>query len=483
MSAIVSALLAKTLRSSTFKLALVAIAVFGAIVIALFGYVYLSTASFVRSQSDREIAGEQALLRRTYDRAGRQALIDRIRRRVARQTIAGMRYLLADPSFAAVAGNLQAWPPELRVANGVGSFQTTNGEQNPADPVLLRAMVETLPDGEHLLVGKEIGDLERFAATIRMAMLGTVVLIFLLAAMASISVTRRTVGRIESINATSRAIMQSGLGRRVPLRGTHDEWDQVAESLNLMLNRIEALMAEVKQATDNVAHDLRTPLARLRGRLEQAYQRVDRDHQGLIADAIADLDTVLRLFSSLTRISQIEAREQTAAFCPVNLAAIASEVLELYDAAAEEKGTCLELNGDQTAHVRGDRDLLFDMLANLVDNAIKHGRVGGCAEIEITNTDRGAILSVGDDGPGIPTGEYANVFKRLYRLDRSRQTPGNGLGLSLVEAIARLHGAQITLSDNDPGLKIQLRFPAVERTAETMSAEPAAAADQPARSA
>jgi signal transduction histidine kinase len=464
-------------------LALVAIAVFGAIVIALFSYVYLSTASFVRSQSDREIAAEQALLRRTYDRAGRQALIDRIRRRVARQTIAGMRYLLADPSFATVAGNLAAWPPQLRVANGVGSFRTTNGEQNPADAPPLRAMAETLPDGDHLLVGKEIGDLDRFAAKIRMAMLGAVALIFLLAGVASISVTRRTVGRIETINATSRAIMQSGLGRRVPMRGTHDEWDHVAQSLNLMLNRIEALMAEVKQATDNVAHDLRTPLARLRGRLEQAYQRVDRDHQGLIADAIADLDTVLRLFSSLTRISQIEAREQTAAFSPVNLVAIASEVLELYDAAAEEKRACLALSGDQTAYTRGDRDLLFDMLANLVDNAIKHGRIGGYAEIEITNTDHGAVVSVADDGPGIPAGEYANVFKRLYRLDRSRQMPGNGLGLSLVEAVARLHGAQITLSDNDPGLKIALQFPRVDETPETTRAEPAAADDRPARSA
>jgi signal transduction histidine kinase len=394
-----------------------------------------------------------------------------------------MLYLLTDPSFATVAGNLPAWPPELRVAKGIGNFRTTKSEQDADVPPLLRAMVDTLPDGDHLLVGKEIGDLDRFAAKIKLAMLGTVALIFLLAGVASVSVTRRTVGRIESINATSRAIMQSGLGRRVPLRGTHDEWDHVAESLNLMLNRIEALMAEVKQATDNVAHDLRTPLARLRGRLEQAHQRLARDDQGLIADAIADLDNVLRLFSSLTRISQIEAREQTAAFGPVNLAAIAGEVLELYDAAAEEKGTCLDLSGDQTAYCRGDRDLLFDMLANLVDNAIKHGRVGGYAEIEIVNTDRGAIVSVADDGPGIPAGEYANVFKRLYRLDRSRQTPGNGLGLSLVEAVARLHGAHITLSDNEPGLKIQLQFPSVEAGPDTMRAESAMVEDLPARSA
>jgi hypothetical protein len=230
---------------------------------------------------------------------------------------------------------------------------------------LLRATFETLPDGYHLLVGKDIDDLGAFAKKIKAALLGGIALIFVLAGLASVSVTRRTVGRIEAINATSRAIMQSGLGKRIPLRETRDEWDQLAENLNLMLDRIEALIGEVKQATDSVAHDLRTPLARMRGRLEKAYNR-QRDgayDQLLIGDTMADLDAVLRMFASLTRISQIEANDRTAAFPTVNLSGIASEAVELFDAAAEEKGGRLNAVGDQKVLVKGDRDLLWTLIA------------------------------------------------------------------------------------------------------------------------
>jgi signal transduction histidine kinase len=256
--------------------------------------------------------------------------------------------------------------------------------------------------------------------------------------------------------------MLSGLDKRIPLRGTNDEWDRVAENLNLMLDRIETLMGEVKQVSDNVAHDLRTPLTRMRGRLEKAYhrQRDSGDDQSLIGDTIADLDAVLRIFSSLTRIAQIETQERKGAFRTVNLVEIASEVVELYDAAAEQDGTRLTLVGDREVLVTGDRDLIFDAIANLVDNAIKHGRTGGQVVVANETIDGRPVVSIADDGPGIPVDQYEHVFKRFYRLEQSRYTPGNGLGLSLVAAVARLHGGRIEMLENSPGLKLMLWFAA-----------------------
>jgi signal transduction histidine kinase len=255
--------------------------------------------------------------------------------------------------------------------------------------------------------------------------------------------------------------MQSGLGQRIPRQGTRDEWDLLAENLNLMLDRIEGLMGEVKQVIDNVAHDLRTPLAHMRGRLEKAYASSrDGEHdQSLIGDTMADLDSVLRMFASLMRISQIEANDRTAAFRAVNLANIAREVVELFDAAAEEKGAHLNVVADQPVLATGDRDLLFDAVANLIDNAIKHGRDAGQVTVEVAQDNCAAVISIADDGPGIPVNESQQVFKRFYRLERSRRTPGNGLGLSLVAAVARLHSARIEMADNAPGLKFRLLFP------------------------
>jgi len=436
------------------------------VVIALFSYVYWSTATYVHARSDRAISAEHSILRKIYDDAGRGGLIAAIEDRTAGGRVKGDVYLLADPSFARLAGNLKVWPSSSKASKGWEDFNAREWKLEAANPPMLRATFDTLPNGDHLLVGKEIDDLDEFAKKIKTALLWGVALIFVLAAVASVSVTRRTVGRIEAISATSRAILQSGLGRRIPLRGTRDEWDQLAENLNSMLERIEALMAEVKQVSDNVAHDLRTPLTRMRGRLEKAYtrQRSGDYDQSLINDTMADLDAVLRMFSSLTRISKIEAGDRTSAFRTVNLSEIASEVVELFDAAAEDEHAHLDAAVDQRVLVTGDRDLLFDAVANLVDNAIKHGREGGRVTVEVTQNDGSAVISVADDGPGIPINERQNVFKRFYRLEQSRRTPGNGLGLSLVAAVARLHEAGIEMVDNAPGLKLRLRFPSPARS-------------------
>jgi signal transduction histidine kinase len=449
------------LHSSTFKLALICIGIFGAAVVALFGYVYWSTASFVHSRSDHALTTELAILQKAYAGGGRSGLITAIAQRIADERFEGGVSLLADPSFAPLAGNLEVWPSTLKGSNGWGNFSVRERQPDAARGPLLRATFEALPDGTHLLVGKEIEDLDEFVEKIDTALALSIALVLVLAGVASVSVTRRTMGRIEAINMTSRAIMQSGLTQRIPLRGTRDEWDQLAANLNSMLDRIEALMGEVKEFTDNVAHDMRTPLARIRGRLEKAYnRRRDGDcDQSLIGATLADLDGVLGMFSSLTRISQIEASDRTAAFHTVDLAEIAREVVELFDAAAEDKGGHLDAAGDERVLVTGDRDLLFDAVANLVDNAIKHGRQAGRVTVEVRESNGGAVISVADDGPGIPVDECQHVFKRFYRLERSRRTPGNGLGLSLVAAVARLHGAHIEMRHKAPGLEFQLWFP------------------------
>jgi signal transduction histidine kinase len=474
-------LLAKTLRSTTFKLALISIAVFGAVVIGLFGYLYWSTTTFVMSRSDAAIEAERAMLRNVYDSGGRASLIQSIKERVSATRGEGAIYLLANDSFAPVVGNLKKWPSSLRPSDEWSEFSSDPlNAKTTIGKALFRAKWETLPDGFHLLVGRDISDLGLFVSKIHAALAFAIFLILVLAAVASVSVTRRTVGRIESINATSRAIMDSGLGKRIPLHGTGDEWDQLAENLNSMLDRIEALMSDIKQVSDNVAHDLRTPLTRMRARLEKAsMERSCPDHeQSVIDQTMADLDQVLHMFSSITRISQIETMNRTFGVRAVNLGEIATEVAELYDAAAEGKGGQIEVIQDTPVFVNGDRDLLFDAISNLVDNAIKHGREGGRATVRIDLSDNEVILAVADDGPGIPTDEFEHVFKRFYRLERSRSTPGNGLGLSLVAAVTRLHGGRIALSDNMPGLKVELIFPSIDGAYQPTDDKPVVAGNQ-----
>jgi signal transduction histidine kinase len=456
----VSVLLAETLRSSTLKLALLAIGLFGSVMFALIGYVYWSTASYVRSRSDRAIAAEQMILKEAYERSGRDGLVATISQRVADGRLESEVYLLVDASLVPVSGNLQFWPPALKDAPGWANV-AQKLKPDATDQPLLRVAFETLPDGSHLLVGRNIYDLDAFVGAIRTALAGTIGFLLVLAGVAAFLITRRTVGRIEAINTTSRAIMQTGLGQRMPLRGTRDEWDRLAQNLNLMLSRIEELMTEVKQVSDNVAHDLRTPLTRMHARLEKAHDQ-PRDNardQVLINDTLGDLSTVLGMFSSLLRIAQIEGNSRSDAFCTVNLAEIAGDVVELFDAAAEELGGRIKIQSQERVFVTGDRDLLFDAIANVVDNAIKFGGEAGRVTVDVVEHDGTPLVAIADHGPGIPPEQRPHVLKRFYRLEDSRHASGNGLGLSLVAAVAKLHDARIEMLDNAPGLVFRLWFP------------------------
>jgi signal transduction histidine kinase len=464
-------LLSKPVRSSsTLKLAFIYVIAFCAAIFGLLGYVYWSTVTYLYGISDREISVESTLLTKAYETGGRDGLVALINRRLTDLYFNDWIYLLADSRLDYVAGNLKNWPVSLHGDEGWSILGPADRQFEAASRSPARFKRQLLPDGYYLLLGRDIGDLDRFGEHVTIGLSLAAVIFLVLAAAAGISTSRRSLARIEAINATSREIMRSGLGERIPLRGTGDEWDGLANNLNSMLDRIEELVETNRQVSDNVAHDLRTPLTRMRGRLERAcHQQLDLSkYRSLVNDTISDLDEILTTFSSLLRISQIEARDRTAAFRNIDLSEIASEVAELFEPAAEERGVRLHLSAGEAVSVVGDRDLLFDAISNLVDNAIKHG--GGRSEVAIAVAQcaDGPVLSIGDRGPGIPIEERKHVLRRFYRLERSRNRPGNGLGLSLVAAVANLHEAHIVMADNAPGLRIELRFPSTRRAVVSM---------------
>jgi signal transduction histidine kinase len=288
----------------------------------------------------------------------------------------------------------------------------------------------------------------------------------LLALAGGVMVSLGTVRRIEAIHAVSRRIMAGQLSQRLPLGKSNDDFDKLAGIVNVMLDEIERLMNEVKAAGDAIAHDLRTPLARLRGRLERARDDERREADELRTDidcAISQLDELVHTMQALLRLGAIEQGQRQAAFATLDLAETAHEVGELYAPLAEDRGVTLTVRAADRSLVLGDRGLLFEAMVNLVDNAIKFGASGGHVQIEVVNTDAEVTMVVTDNGPGIAPEEREAVLRRFFRSDRSRSRPGTGLGLSLVAAIARLHGCKLAIEDGSEGqgCRIVLHCPRV----------------------
>jgi len=280
--------------------------------------------------------------------------------------------------------------------------------------------------------------------------------------------------RVDDINRSSRDIMDGDLSQRLPIAGTGDELDQLGRNLNAMLDQIEALMTGMRQVTDNIAHDLRSPLNRLRNRLEVTLMQEasPADYRHALERTIAEADNLLGTFNALLMIARAEAGSLREAMTWVDLAAIVNDAAELYEPVAEQSGLTLRVDVQEGLQIRGNRELLSQATANLIDNALKHGLPqSGDAEHIITvsampdpaRPGRGVVLAVADRGIGIPPGERHHVLERFVRLEASRNTPGSGLGLSLVAAVARLHGGQIELEDNKPGLKVNLHLPVMGR--------------------
>jgi len=265
--------------------------------------------------------------------------------------------------------------------------------------------------------------------------------------------------RLNAMSGAAEAIINGDFARRIPMRGADDDLDRLADTFNRMLDRISALMESLRQVSNDVAHDLRTPLTRLRQRLESSRAaRTGAERAAAVNGALEEVDAILETFAALLRIAQIEGGGRRAAFHRVELTALARAVVGDFAPAAEDAGQRLTLEAGEPISVAGDGELLTQMLVNLVENALRHSPAGTLIQIGLERQADGILCSISDNGPGIPKDEHEKVFRRFYRLDASRATPGSGLGLSLVAAIADLHGVTIALADNQPGLRIDLRF-------------------------
>lgn len=456
---------ARVLASSSFRLALLYVALLGVSVSILLGFIHWMTAGYMDRQTDATIAAEIQGLAEQYRRRGLRGLTALIQERVARDPAGSSVYLLADKNLSPLIGNLDRWPAGSPDSEGWVRFRLRERGPDRSEEHAARAQVFRLEGDLRLLVGRDVRELEATRALIQNALTWGLALTAALALIGGWLMTGRVVRRIETINQASRDIMEGDLSRRIPEDGSGDEFDQLAAGLNRMLARIEVLMNGVRQVSDNIAHDLRTPLTRLRTKLELLRSEIAASlgpghaASAVAEETIADAEELLATFNALLRIARIESGSQRAAFAEVDLTPLAEDVAELYEPVAAEKGQTLRLLAAAPAPVVGDRDLLFQALSNLIDNAVKYTPEGGELTLSVAATPEAVEVEVRDNGPGIPSELRTEVFRRFFRADNSRSTPGSGLGLSLVEAVVALHGGSIELDDNRPGLRVRLGLP------------------------
>jgi signal transduction histidine kinase len=452
-----------------FRLAALYFLVFAASVLGVLLFVYLTSAGFVERQTEATLDAEITGLAEQYAQRGLSGLIQIVAARSAGDRGDAMIYLVTDPDGQPLAGNIAAWPAGVPTHSTWLSFaleRTING-RHEVHPALGRLFV--IPGGYRLLVGRDISDAAAFRTRVRTTLLWAGLIALGIGLIGGTVMSRNLLRRVEQVNRTSERVMAGNLSDRVPLHGTRDEFDQLAANLNRMLDQIERLMTAMREVTDDVAHDLRTPLSRLRSRLERAL--ADPSGTGppgvdpsaatsqaeAIRAAIDEADRLLATFNALLRIAELESGPRLDHTAPVDLSEVARAAADLYEPVAEEKGFTLTVTAEAGVRIRGDWHLLSQALANLLDNALKYAG-GGQIELRVFHQKGQAILEVADQGPGIPEADRQSVFDRFVRLEPSRTTPGNGLGLSLVRAIARRHDGSVTLEDNRPGLRVRLQF-------------------------
>ena len=460
--------LGKLLRTTAFKLTLVYLGIFVLFAASLLGYFALNTRRLITEQITATVNGEVTGLSEQYSQGGLRRLVIVVDVRSRRP--GSSLYLVTTPTGEGLAGNVGSLEPG--VLDRPGWLETNYHRLESPEGAEHRALVRVvqLAGGFHLLVGRDLDERERLFGIIVNAGKWSLALVIVLGLVGGFFVSRRVLSRIDAMTGTAQTIMAGDLSGRLPVAGSGDELDRLADNVNAMLERIEALMRGLKEVSDNIAHDLKTPLTRLRNRCEQALRSAtgEANYRSALESTIAESDELIRTFDALLMIARAESGQARDNMTEFDASAIARDVGELYEPVAEEKGIALKVEAPVAAPVHGNRELVSQALANLIDNAIKYAGTnaklnGMPAEIVVRADTEGEriTLSVADRGPGIADADRARVVERFVRLEQSRSEPGSGLGLSLASAVARLHGGELKLEDNHPGLRSTIALPRV----------------------
>ncbi|MEZ5452335.1 MAG: ATP-binding protein [Thiothrix sp.] len=450
----------KLFNTSAFRLSLVYALIFSIVAAGALGFIYRMAKGQMQQQTDDRLQLETDALLNLYRNMAVEGLIDAIR---VRNSENGSRYLISrlvhrsqldltkDIDFEAVSQNPTQVVTTLPLSHVIGE----KGHDEPA-----RLMLTILPGGYQLLVVTDLKEQHTLLDRLLQTVLAASAIIFTLALAGGSFMGYNVQRRINAVSQTANDIISGDLSRRMPVTSRNDEFDSLSRVLNTMLARTEQLMQSMREVTDNLAHDLRNPLNRLRNRLEatQYHPNDQNDYPQLVQDTIVEVDDLIRTFNALLSIAQIESAQQRKDWAEVDLGALAEELADLYTAVAEEENITLTYHAEPGLHIHGHRQLLAQAITNLLDNAVKYTPAGGHIDLNASALNGHILISVADNGPGIPPDKRGQVFKRFTRLDNARSTPGNGLGLSLVKAVADLHGAEVQLQDNHPGLKASITF-------------------------
>lgn len=440
-------------RTTAFRLSALYLGLFVICAVVLVFYVTAMSADFLRTQTQEAVEQELSFLARGYRTEGLSGLVRLVDQR-SRQPGAGL-YTLTAPNGQIIAGNVASLQPGTLDREGWTSIPfrydryTDEAEAGREHEALAHIVV--LPNGMRLLVGRDLGEPEKFRALVRRALVIALAIMALGALAIWFFVGRRALQRIDGMSRASRRIMEGDLGQRLPVGSSGDEFDRLSQSLNTMIARIEKLDEGLRQVSDNIAHDLKTPLTRLRNRAESALAGTGTPeaYRAAMEEVIAESDQLISTFNALLMIARVEAGSSVAELEEVDLSHIAADAVELYEPLAEDSG--VTLTGDIAPKIatKGNRELIGQAIFNLLDNAIKYASGPEDAAIRVTLAKgaEGPVVSVADNGPGIPPGKREEAVRRFVRLEQSRTRPGTGLGLSLIEAVMELHGGRLELAD------------------------------------